>query len=111
MAIYTIKVINNSRFPRSYVAFMPPPPAIGGFANAWASFDNVSVGGFDSVEYAPEVGSASAPSFIVAESDGSPGQISDPASAPHTATIDFAGQPQTAIVTQNADGAFSVAYS
>ena len=114
MAIYTIKVVNNSRFPKRYTAFTLPPPAVGGVHTAWASFENVPVGGSDSVEYAPsEDAETSPPSFIIAAGDDvTPGQVSDQGSTAATATIDFTDRSETtATVTQDAAGAFTVAYS
>lgn len=57
MAQYTIQILNNSGFSKSYVAFMEPPvvTSSGGnpqvFSNAWATWNSVTDGGFDRVVY------------------------------------------------------------
>lgn len=57
MAIYTIQVWNQSKFAKSYVAFMQSPIVTGRggdpdiYANAWASFPSLLNGGFDSITY------------------------------------------------------------
>lgn len=57
MAIYTIQVWNQSKFPKSYVAFMQSPVVTGRggdpdiYANAWATFPSLLNGGFDSITY------------------------------------------------------------
>lgn len=57
MATYTIKVFNKSLATKSYFAFMEAPivTSNGGatpvYTNAWATFDNVSNGAWDSVIY------------------------------------------------------------
>lgn len=57
MAAYTIKVFNQSEINKSYVVFMQPPvvSASGGstpiYTNAWASFENITNGSWDSVVY------------------------------------------------------------
>lgn len=57
MATYTIQIWNQSDFSKSYVAFMQSPivSSRGGnpqvFQNAWATFDSVTNGGFDSITY------------------------------------------------------------
>lgn len=135
MTTYTISIVNQSGQPESYVVFVAPP---GGEtpvqADAWATLENVTDGGYDSVVYTtPDVtadneavpGQACASeqtafqtetftfqptSFYVANSDYSPGQVIDPSQARNTARIDFTGRPDTATVTQGADGAFSVDY-
>ena len=57
MATYTIKILNNSKASKSYVAFMAQPivTSNGGvtpvYTNAWATFENITDGGWDSVVY------------------------------------------------------------
>ena len=141
MATYTINVLNQSSETKSYFIFQAAPVVTspGGetpvYANAWATFENVKNGGYDSVVYtAPGVtadndavsGVASASeqtslqtetfnfqpaSFYVSNGDYTPGQVIDPAQAQNTARIDFTGRPDTATVTQGADGAYTVQYS
>jgi hypothetical protein len=141
MATYTIKIFNQSGETKSYVAFLAPPVVTspGGetpvYANAWATLENVTNGGYDSVVYTPPgitadndavPGLASAgetqtlsqttfnaqseASFYVANGDYTPGQVIDPTPSSSTARIDFTGRPDTATVTQGADGGFSVDY-
>lgn len=113
MAIYTIKVVNENRQRQNYRAFMRPRLDVDwNLPSPWATLDDVPEGGAESVEYAPpEVAGASAPSFIIADGDFTPGEISDQASPAHVATIDFAGRSETkATATQDASGAFTVTY-
>ncbi|WP_454760767.1 hypothetical protein [Caulobacter segnis] len=57
MAIYTIQVWNQSKFAKSYVAFMQTPVITGRggdpdiYTNAWATFPSLLDGGFDSITY------------------------------------------------------------
>lgn len=57
MATYTIRIYNQSLANKSYVAFMEAPvvSASGGttpiYTNAWATFENITNGGWDSVVY------------------------------------------------------------
>lgn len=57
MATYTIKILNQSDVTRSYVAFLQPPTVepSGGptpvYTNAWATFENITNGAWDSVTY------------------------------------------------------------
>ncbi len=57
MATYKIKIYNQSLINKSYVAFMQAPivTASGGttpiYTNAWATFENVTNGSWDSVTY------------------------------------------------------------
>ncbi len=57
MATYTIQILNNSGFAKSYVAFMKPPIVTGSggnpqvYTNAWATFPSITNNGFDSVTY------------------------------------------------------------
>lgn len=57
MAVYTIQIWNQSKFAKSYVAFMQNPivTARGGdpkiYTNAWATFPSLLDGGFDSITY------------------------------------------------------------
>lgn len=57
MATYTIKIYNQSTIDKAYVAFMEAPivTANGGstepYINAWATFENLTSGGFDSLIY------------------------------------------------------------
>jgi len=57
MATYTIKILNNAQANKSYVAFMAQPVVTsnGGtvpvYTNAWATFENITDGGWDSVVY------------------------------------------------------------
>lgn len=57
MATYTIRIYNQSKANKSYVAFMEPPTVTsnGGvtpvFTNAWATFENITNGSWDSVVY------------------------------------------------------------
>jgi len=57
MATYTIRLYNQSLANKSYVVFMQPPvvSASGGtppiYTNAWATFENVTNGGWDTVVY------------------------------------------------------------
>jgi hypothetical protein len=57
MATYTIRIYNQSLANKSYVVFMQPPvvSASGGtppiYTNAWATFENVTNGSWDTVEY------------------------------------------------------------
>jgi hypothetical protein len=57
MATYTIKILNNSQASKSYVAFLAQPTVTsnGGatpvYTNAWATFENVTDGSWDSVVY------------------------------------------------------------
>jgi hypothetical protein len=48
--------------------------------------------------------------FYVSNGDYTPGQVIDPSQAPNIVRIDFTGRPDTATVTQSADGDFSVDY-
>lgn len=62
MTAYTIRVLNQSSAIKSYAAFIQTPVATTGggapevFANAWATFENVSQGGFDTVTYTESAG-------------------------------------------------------
>lgn len=57
MATYTLQVLNESGFPKSYVFFMNPPlvtttgaqPTI--FTNAWVTFNSIASGSYDTVTY------------------------------------------------------------
>jgi hypothetical protein len=147
MATYTINILNQSGFTKSYVVFMEPSVVTSPsgetpvHANAWATFENVTNGSYDSVVYTPPgitadndavPGLASAgetqtqtqtpspaatfyaqaeASFYVSNSDYTPGQVIDPSQAHNTAWIDFTGRPDTATVTQGADGAYTVQYN
>lgn len=57
MATYTIKIYNQSQVTKSYVAFMKPPivEAASGsqpvYANAWATFENITNGSWDMAVY------------------------------------------------------------
>lgn len=57
MATYTIRIYNQSLIDKSYVVFMEAPivTANGGttpiYTNAWATFENITNGGWDSVIY------------------------------------------------------------
>ena len=57
MATYTIQILNESGFPKSYVVFSQPPEVTssGGstqvFTNAWVTFSSTKPGGFDKVSY------------------------------------------------------------
>lgn len=57
MATYTIRIFNQSRANKSYVAFMQAPTVTsnGGvtpvFTNAWATFENITHNSWDSVVY------------------------------------------------------------
>ncbi len=57
MATYTIRIYNQSLANKSYVVFMQPPAvsSSGGttpiYTNAWATFDNITNGGWDTVVY------------------------------------------------------------
>jgi hypothetical protein len=57
MATYTIRIYNQSLIDKAYVAFMQAPlvTANGGttpiYTNAWATFENITNGGWDSVVY------------------------------------------------------------
>jgi hypothetical protein len=57
MATYNLYIVNNSGVTKSYVFFMQPPlvSAKGGqpkvFANAWVTFNSVTNGGFDHIQY------------------------------------------------------------
>ena len=137
MTTYTINIVNQSGQPESYVVFMAPPgdetPV---HASAWATLENLTDGGYDSVAYTtPDViadndavsGLATASeqtafqtetfniqpvtSFYVANGDYTPGQVIDPPQAQNTARIDFTGRPDTATVTQGADGSFTIEYT
>lgn len=121
MTTYTIRVINQSGVNKSFAVFMQPPAVTspGGqtpvYTNAWAVFENVPDGGWDSVDYTPEGAQAAegspAPYFAVAEGVFTPGQVSAPSEGANVATIDFAGRPETtAAVTEHPDDNFSVAY-
>lgn len=54
---YTIQILNNSGFAKSYVTFMDPPVVVssGGdpqvFSNAWVTFGSITNGGFDRITY------------------------------------------------------------
>jgi hypothetical protein len=140
MATYTINVLNQSNQTKSYFVFQAAPVVTspGGetpiYANAWVTFENVTNGSYDSVVYTTPgvtadndavLGQASASeqtsfqtetfnfqptSFYVSNGDYTPGQVIDPTLAASTARIDFTGRPDTATVTQGADGGFSVDY-
>lgn len=57
MAQYTIQVLNQSGFPKSYVIFSAPPQVTSSgasvqvFSNAWVTFDSLNNGGFDTLVY------------------------------------------------------------
>lgn len=57
MATYTIRIYNQSQLTKSYVAFMEPPSVAGSggthpvYTNAWATFENLTNGSWDSVVY------------------------------------------------------------
>lgn len=57
MASYTIRIYNQSLLNKSYVVFMQAPivTSNGGttpiFTNAWATFENITNGGWDQVDY------------------------------------------------------------
>lgn len=57
MASYTIKIYNQAKTNKSYVAFMEQPAVVsnGGvqpvYTNAWATFENITDGSWDSVVY------------------------------------------------------------
>ena len=59
MATYTIRVHNQSGASKSYVVFMQPPQTAPGgspvpvYTNAWATFDDITDGAWDSVNYTP----------------------------------------------------------
>jgi hypothetical protein len=105
------------------------------YANVWVTFESVANGDHDSVVYTPPgvtayndavLGQACASqtqspspatfnapsetSFYVSNGDYTPGQVIDPSQVQNAARIDFTGRPDTATVTQGADGGFSVDY-
>lgn len=57
MATYTIKIFNQSQVSKSYVAFLEPPTVMASgaptavYTNAWATFENVTDGSWDTVTY------------------------------------------------------------
>lgn len=57
MATYTIKIFNQSQVMKSYVAFMQQPAVSASgastpvYTNAWATFENITPGSWDSVVY------------------------------------------------------------
>jgi hypothetical protein len=57
MATYTIQIWNQSNFSKSYAAFMEQPSVVAGggnpeiYTNAWATFESVTNGGFDTITY------------------------------------------------------------
>ncbi len=57
MATYTIKIFNQSQVTKSFVAFLQQPTVVssGGstpvYTNAWATFENITNGAWDSVTY------------------------------------------------------------
>jgi hypothetical protein len=123
MTTYTIKIVNQSGGTESYVVFLAPPGDETPVHNAWATLENVTDGGYDSVVYTtpdsdddavPGPASAGEPvttfnvqsetRFYVSTSDYTPGQVIDPSQAPNAARIDFTGRPDTATVTRGADG-------
>ena len=113
---YTINVINQSGANKSYVVFQVPAPSSGGqtpvYANAWATLENLTNDGYDSVTYTVEGADQDPPRFLVAEGDYAPGQVIEPPEGGNVATVDFTGLPQTtAAVTEHPDGDFSVAYA
>lgn len=112
---YTINVINQSGASKSYVVFQAPAPSSGGqtpvYANAWATLENLTNDGFDTLTCTVEGADHEAPRFLVAEGDYQPGQVIEPPEGANVATVDFTGLPQTmAAVTEHPDGDFSVAY-
>ena len=124
MAVYTIRILNQSSLSKSYAVFMQPTPVVesGGaphiYANAWATFENIRQGGWDSVDFSPDedLGRDSrkdaAPRFLIADDETLPGQVSDASQAAATVAVDFTDRRQTvATVTQEVGGAFSVAYT
>jgi len=116
MTSYTINVINRSGYDKSYSVFQAPPPMPGGqtpvYTNAWATLQNITDEGFDSVTYTVEGADHQAPRFVIAEGDYVPGQVIDPPESANVATVDFTGLPQTtAAVTEHPTGDFSVAYA
>jgi hypothetical protein len=121
MTAYTIQVINQSGVDKSYVIFIQPPPTFPGsvapiYADAWATFANVTDGDRDSVVYTPEDAEVAkgspAPRIAVAEGAYAPGQVIEPSDVGKVATIDFEGRRQTtAFVTEHPNGDFSVAYA
>jgi hypothetical protein len=115
MTTYTINVINQSGASKNYVVFQAPDTSSGAqtpvYVNAWATLQNVTDEGFDSVTYTVEGADHEAPRFLVTEGDFAPGQVIDPPESANVATVDFTGLPQTtAAVTDHPTGDFSVAY-
>ena len=119
MTTYTISVFNQSGADKSYVLFQQPPGgATPSYANAWATFDNIPNGGWDSLVFTPEpavqsktVKAMPAPRVVVAEGTYTPGQVFKPAKGANLATVDFSGLPDTtATVTEHPDGGLSIAY-
>lgn len=59
MTTYTIQILNNSGFSKSYFAFMEAPVVTsnGGqpvvYTNAWATFNSILSGGYDSISITP----------------------------------------------------------
>ena len=119
MTTYTITVLNQSGANKSYVLFMQPPGATTPiYTNAWATFDNIHNGGWDSIVFTPEpavqsktVKAMPAPRVLVAEGAYTPGQVLAPAKGANLAVVDFTGLPNTtATVTEHPDGSLSIAY-
>lgn len=119
MTTYTINVFNQSAAKKSYVLFTQPlgvtTPV---YTDAWATFDNIPNGGWDSLVFTPEpavqsktVKAPAAPRILVAEGAYAPGQVFTPAKGAKIAVVDFKGLPNTtATVTEHPDGGFSVVY-
>lgn len=56
MTTYTVQVLNESGYAKSYVFFTEPATVIGGgpievFTNAWVTFNSITTGGYDSVQF------------------------------------------------------------
>lgn len=113
MTTYTINVLNESGVSKSYIVFMQPPGGVTPiYTNVWATLENITDGGWDSVTYAPEGEDPPAPRVMVAEGVYTPGQIVEPSIGVNIVTVDFAERPQiTATVTEHPDGGYSVAYA
>ena len=117
---YTIQVINKTGSSKTYFLFQAPAPSPGGqrqiSSNAPSAFESVTDGGFDGPTFTFESVGHEVPRFELMEGDYPPGQGVDPPKGAtqnaNVAKIDFTGLTQTtAVVTENPDGEFSVAYA
>lgn len=110
---YTITVQNHSASDQSYVLFQQPPQVQGEvYTNAWASFENVPVGGFDAITYTDALSTTPGKRFYINDLAHEAGELVDHscvAAAP--VEVDFTDRSETtAVVVQGPNNAFHVHY-